>query len=103
MDNGFPYEKFERALDLIISYLEDTLGSLEAWLSKQQVMDYLGIKNSTYYRWVAAGVLVPRGGAGEDKFYLSDIRKLIAERRYRKRRKPPRRDDDTPVQDGNDA
>ncbi|MEC3879128.1 helix-turn-helix domain-containing protein [Parapedobacter sp. 10938] len=102
MDNRFPYDKFEQALDVFIRYIENKLDALEKWLSKQQVMEYLDITSSTYYRWVADGTLVPRGGAGEDKFFVSDIQKLVAERRYRKRRKPLRRDDDAPSQADNE-
>lgn len=61
---------------------------LQKWISKQQAMDYLDITDSTYYRWVKDGTLMPRGGAGQDKFLVSDLAKLIEERRYRRRKGP---------------
>ena len=63
---------------------------LEEWLTKEQAMQYLGITRSTYYRWVSKGILKPRGGAGEDKFFKADLLALVKERGKRKRMKPLR-------------
>lgn len=71
-----------RLSQLIARGLSD---NLEEWLTKEQAMEYLGIKRSTYYRWVADGILKPRGDAGEDKFFKADLAALVRERGKRKR------------------
>jgi len=82
----------ERALLHVASLLAHRPDDeLEEWLTKEQAMDYLGIKRSTYYRWVAEGVLKPRGDAGEDKFFKADLVAIVQERGQRKRMKPLRR------------
>ena len=48
-------------------------------------MDYLNIKDTAYYRWVKEGKLKPRGATGPHKYYLNDIKKLMEQRKYRKR------------------
>ena len=58
---------------------------LEPLLDKLEVMEYLGIKDTAYYRWVKQGKLKPRGGKGQHKYYLSDIKALMEQRKYRKR------------------
>lgn len=58
---------------------------LEPLLNKEQVMDYLDIKETAYYRWVKDGKLTPRGGKGQHKYYPNDIKKLMEQRKYRKR------------------
>lgn len=83
----------EHAENRLIGLLAPSVANeLETWLSKEQAMDYIGIKKSTYYRWVEQGILVPRGEAGQDKFLKTDLKKLVEERKYRKRRKSSRRD-----------
>lgn len=59
--------------------------SLEPYLNKEQVKDYLGIKETAYYEWIKDGRLKPRGGKGQHKYYLSDIRELMEHRKYRYR------------------
>ncbi|SEL93427.1 helix-turn-helix domain-containing protein [Parapedobacter koreensis] len=58
---------------------------LEDYLDKQQVKDYLGIGEATYYRWVREGKLNPRGGKGQHRYYKRDIRELMEARKYRYR------------------
>lgn len=58
---------------------------LEEYLDKEQVKDYLGIGEATYYRWVREGKLNPRGGKGQHRYYKRDIRALMEQRRYRYR------------------
>ncbi len=58
---------------------------LEEYLDKEQVKDYLGIGETTYYRWVKMGKLNPRGGKGQHRYYRRDVRELMERRRYRKR------------------
>lgn len=60
-------------------------GELEVYLEKEEVMAYLDIKHSTYYRWLENGKLVPRSTIGRDKYYKRDIEALMAHRKYRKR------------------
>lgn len=80
-------------LPQLASYLAETLekqaaapiDELEPLLDKTQVMDYLDIKDTAYYRWVKEGKLKPRGGNGRHRYFLSDIKKLMEQRTYRKR------------------
>ncbi len=58
---------------------------LEEYLDKEQVKDYLDIRETTYYRWVKQGKLNPRGGKGQHRYYKQDIRELMERRKYRKR------------------
>lgn len=58
--------------------------TLEPYLDKQEVMKYLRIRETTYYRWVQEGKLQPRG-PGDDKFFLRDIHELMERRKYRHR------------------
>ncbi|RQP15261.1 MAG: DNA-binding protein [Parapedobacter sp.] len=58
---------------------------LEPWLDKEQVKDYLGIKDTAYYRWVKQGKLNPRGAKGRHRYFPGDIRELMEQRTYRKR------------------
>ncbi len=64
---------------------EEPPGQLIPWITAEQVMEYLGIKETAYYRWVDKEILQPRG-PGEHRYYLSDIRELMERRTYRKRR-----------------
>lgn len=54
-------------------------------LNKQETMDYLGITNSTYYRWIQEGKLRPRGLPGQDYFYESELIFLKSRLQYRER------------------
>jgi len=67
-------------------------GGLEEWpnnskrlLSKQEAMDYLGITESTYYRWINDNKLRPRGAPGRDHYYENDLLALKDRRRHRER------------------
>ncbi len=52
---------------------------------KREAMEYLGITESTYYRWINEEKLKPRGGPGQDYYYESDLLLLKTRRRYRQR------------------
>ncbi|MCX2477169.1 helix-turn-helix domain-containing protein [Pedobacter sp. MC2016-05] len=52
-------------------------------MNRQEVMDYLGISESTYKRMVRQGRLKPMKLPGGDKFYKSD---LLSEFKESKRR-----------------
>lgn len=53
---------------------------LEVWLDKWEVMKYLKISKSTYYRWRKAGILVPRNSVGEDRYLLADLKNIVKRR-----------------------
>ncbi|MCL4640306.1 MAG: helix-turn-helix domain-containing protein, partial [Olivibacter sp.] len=55
------------------------------WLDKQEVMTYLKITESTYYRWVKKGILQPRGSGGQHRFFREDLVFLFERRKYRER------------------
>ena len=88
-------ETMQRAERSVVSYLEKTTETpdstrqadekLEPLLDKEQVMEYLGIKDTAYYRWVKNGKLKPRGGKGRHNYYPGDIKALMEQRKYRKR------------------
>lgn len=58
---------------------------LPPWLGKQEVMDYLRITESTYYRWIDMGLLEPRGPEGQDRYFKDDLIALFEKRKLRKR------------------
>jgi len=60
------------------------------WMSKQEVMDYLRITESTYYRWLEMGLLEPRGPEGQDRYFKEDLQTIFEKRKHRKAL-PPRR------------
>lgn len=88
-------ESIQRLEKNVASYLLKTVPStahaaqeeekLEPLMDKQEVMNYLDIKETAYYRWVKKGKLKPRGGKGQHKYYPSDIKALMEQRKYRKR------------------
>lgn len=53
---------------------------LATWMCKWEVMEYLKISESTYYRWRKAGKLIPRNGVGEDRYLWEDVRKILKKR-----------------------
>ena len=55
-------------------------GNLKEWMDKHQVMEYLNIGKSTYYRWRKIGMLVPRRAFGEDRYLKEDIIILLVKR-----------------------
>ena len=70
--------------ELVRTGTEPVPDHLEPWLGKGQVMEYLKITESTYYRWVEQGKLQPRG-EGEHRYYRSDIAAFMERRKYRQR------------------
>lgn len=54
-------------------------------LDKQEVMAYLKITESTYYRWIRKGLLQPRGVDGQHRFFKQDLAPLFERRKYRER------------------
>lgn len=108
-------EKFNQIIDKLteIERTEVTLRRLvklalkryqeedQVLLTKQEVMDQLNITKSTYYRWVSEGVLQPRG-MGEDRFLKSELKQLLEERKYRKRRRLLPRPGDTSARRGDE-
>ena len=57
---------------------------LEEWMTKEEVMTYLKISNTTYYRWIQEGKLKPRG-TGEHRYYKRDLKVILQARKYRER------------------
>ncbi|HWV72964.1 MAG TPA: helix-turn-helix domain-containing protein [Pseudosphingobacterium sp.] len=57
----------------------------DTWLDKWEVMDYLRITESTYYRWIQKGVIQPRGGSGQHRFFKNDLHQLFEKRKHRER------------------
>lgn len=53
---------------------------LEEWLSKWEVMEYLKISKTTYYRWRKEGKLIPRNAVGEDRFLWDDMKNVMKKR-----------------------
>lgn len=88
-------ESIRRIEKSVAAYLRETAENpanatqaeerLERLLDKEDVKEYLGIKDTAYYRWVKNGKLKPRGGKGQHRYYPSDINKLMEQRKYRKR------------------
>lgn len=56
---------------------EEALGK---WLSKWEVMVYLKISKSTYYRWRKEGILIPRNALGEDRYLFDDLKDIVKKR-----------------------
>ncbi|WP_316799689.1 helix-turn-helix domain-containing protein [Pedobacter frigidisoli] len=54
-------------------------------LTRQEVIDYLGISESTYKRKVKQGSLKPHKFPGGDRFYKSDLRHEFFESKRRGR------------------
>lgn len=68
-----------RKLKVVLKTMEVETNStaLVEWFSKEQVMEYLRISKSTYYKWLREGVLKPSSKIGEHRFLASDILEII--------------------------
>ncbi|WP_316848929.1 helix-turn-helix transcriptional regulator [Pedobacter agri] len=55
-------------------------------LTRQEVIDYLGISESTYKRKVKQGSLKPHKFPGGDRFYKSDLKYELMESKRRGRK-----------------
>lgn len=53
---------------------------ISKWMGKQQLMDYLKISETTYYRWRKSGKLVPSIAFGEDRYLEEDVIALLSTR-----------------------
>ena len=49
----------------------------EAYLSSEKVMERLEISKTTLWRWKQRGYLVPVRVGGNDRYKLSDIKKIL--------------------------
>jgi DNA-directed RNA polymerase specialized sigma subunit len=54
-------------------------------LTRQEVIDYLGISESTYKRKVKSGILKPQKLPGGDRYYKSELRQEFLESKRRGR------------------
>lgn len=58
---------------------------LHDWLSKEEVMEYLRISPSTYYKWIKLEYLIPCSKLGEHRFLVEYINQFVANSGYRER------------------
>ena|SRR5690554_6171196 len=63
-----------------LHYSTEKKDVLEIWLNKWEVMAYLKISKTTYYRWRKEGKLVPRTSVGEDRYLLDDVKNILKKR-----------------------
>lgn len=89
-------EKLSAILDVLVKIYEimqliytKSYGNLtlqeDQLLTRQEVMDYLGISESTYKRKVRKGILKPSKMPGGDRFYKSELREEFLESKRRGR------------------
>jgi len=89
-------EKLNAILDVLVKIYEimqliytKSYGNLtvpeDQLLTRQEVMDYLGISESTYKRKVKKGILKPSKMPGGDRFYKSELRDEFLESKRRGR------------------
>jgi len=88
--------RYRQELFIIIQKLKAVLKNMESevdssalveWFSKEQVMEYLRISRSTYYKWLKEGILKPSSTIGEHRFLASDILEIVKGRKFRERHK----------------
>ena len=61
------------------SELEQTISDQQAetYLSRDKVMETLGISSATLWRWQKIGYLIPLPVGGKRRYRMSDIQKLL--------------------------
>lgn len=72
-------EGFNILIGNVKSELEQTISDQQAetYLSRDKVMETLGISSATLWRWQKIGYLIPLPVGGKRRYRMSDIQKLL--------------------------
>ena len=79
----------EQAVKEMLTVLENNLNPTEKteWMTKQDIIDFFGIHEQTYYKWIDKKWLKPYGFGRKMRFKKSEVITMRKKRPYKKRAK----------------